>query len=352
MRENLLELDGSLGEGGGQILRTSLTLSLLTGRPFHLKQIRAGRPRPGLQPQHLQSVLAAATIGNARVIGAELGSKSLFFYPGSIQSGSYRFDIGTAGATSLVLQTVYLPLALQGQGPSEITLIGGTHVSCSPSFHFLERTWRAYLQQMGIQLSLQMIRPGFYPRGGGMIRAQISPENQLKGVRLPERLPVEITGWSVVAGLPSAIASRQAKQAKKRLETLGLSLQMEEQEWKGGPATVLILEVNTQPAPTLFFSLGQRGKPAERVADEAVDEVLAYLQAGNGLVDSHSADQLVLPLALAEGPSEFSVSRVTPHLLTNIQVIQEFIDREISLTQEEPGPSIVRIKGEGPIIHR
>src|SRR5262245_20352619 len=162
MTTQLLELDGSFGEGGGQILRTSLALSLLTGKPFHLFNIRAGRPKPGLQPQHLMSVRAAATIGQAKVRGASRGSCDLVFEPGKVGPGSYRFDIGTAGATSLVLHTLYLPLALGAAAPSRLTLVGGTHVSTSPCFHFLQTTWRPYMGLLGLPITLRMLRPGFY----------------------------------------------------------------------------------------------------------------------------------------------------------------------------------------------
>src|SRR5437016_644281 len=164
-----IELDGSEGEGGGQVLRTSLALALLTGKPFHLRHIRARRPKPGLQPQHLMSVRAAASIGQATIKGASLGSSDLTFEPGEVVAGKYHFAIGTAGATGLVLQTVYLPLALRGNGPSEIVLQGGTHVSTSPCFHFLDTSWRAYMEHIGIVVKMRLIRPGFYPRGGGVV---------------------------------------------------------------------------------------------------------------------------------------------------------------------------------------
>src|SRR4051812_9578773 len=182
MENTLVELDGSLGEGGGQILRSSLTLSLLTGKSFHLRHVRARRPKPGLQPQHLMSVRAAARIGAAKLRGASIGSTDLVFEPGTVSAGSYRFDIGTAGSTGLVLQTLYLPLALRGDAPSEVTLIGGTHVNTSPCFHFLDVTWRAYLERMGLRLSLRMARPGFYPRGGGVVVAHVQPTPRLGGV--------------------------------------------------------------------------------------------------------------------------------------------------------------------------
>src|SRR4029077_9847215 len=165
----MLELDGAMGEGGGQILRTSLALSLITGKAFRLTNVRANRAKPGLQPQHLTSVRAAKAIGNATVKGDAVGSREIIFEPGPVVPGKYRFAIGTAGATSLVLHTVYLPLAWKTGQPSELILEGGTHVSSSPSFHFLDTTWRAYLELLGLRIKLKQIRPGFYPRGGGQV---------------------------------------------------------------------------------------------------------------------------------------------------------------------------------------
>jgi RNA 3'-terminal phosphate cyclase (ATP) len=343
MSDAMLELDGSFGEGGGQILRTSLALSLLTGRAFHLRNVRAGRAKPGLQPQHLMSVRAAATIGQAQLRGASLHSTDLVFEPGAVQAGKYRFDVGTAGATGLVLHTLYLPLALRGRTPSELTLIGGTHVSTSPCFHFLDTTWRRYLERCGLRVSLRMNRPGFYPRGGGVVEAFIQPCADLHGIRLRKRDSVRAGGFSAVAGLDASIARRQARRATFRLQQYGLKARLREETWEGAPGTVLAVELDTTPVPTLFFALGARGKPAERVADEAVDQVIAYLDAGDALVDAHSADQIVLPLALAEGPSEYRVAEVTRHLTTNIAVIRRFLERDIVCEGEEGGPGVVRI---------
>ena len=343
MSTSLLELDGSFGEGGGQILRTSLALALLTGRGFHLRNVRAGRSKPGLQPQHLQSVRAAAAVGTAQTRGASPGSSDLVFEPGPVSAGPYRFDIGTAGATGLVLHTVYLPLALRGAAPSELTLIGGTHVRTSPGYHFLDTTWRRYAALCGLKLSLTLVRPGFYPRGGGTVLASIQPTPNLPGITLGDRGPVKATGFSAVAGLPDAIARRQVRRATFRLEQHGLEVDLKEESWEGGPGTVIAVELDTTPVPTLFMAVGERGKPAERVADDVVDEVLAYLKSGPALVDAHSADQLVLPLALAEGPSAYSVNRVTRHLTTNIAVIRQFLDREIVCEGAEDESGMVRV---------
>jgi RNA 3'-terminal phosphate cyclase (ATP) len=342
---NVLEIDGSFGEGGGQILRTSLALSLITGKAFHLRNVRANRDKPGLQPQHLMSVRASATIGAAETLGASRGSSDLEFRPGTVRPGNYRFDIGTAGATSLVLHTLYLPLSWRSAAPSQLTLVGGTHVSKSPCFDFLDATWRHYLALMGLKVGLKMLHPGFYPRGGGVVEARLEPCGVLKGLTLRQRGPIQVRGISAVAGLPDHIAVRQARRAAHRLKQQhGLQADIRQETWPGGPGTMLALVVETTPVPALFFGLGARGKPAEQVADDAVEQVGAYLHAAPAAVDEHSADQLVLPLALAEGPSEYSVARVTCHLLTNIAVIRQFLERDIVCEGSEGEPGVVRIR--------
>ncbi|HEV3237736.1 MAG TPA: RNA 3'-terminal phosphate cyclase [Gemmataceae bacterium] len=343
MSATLVEIDGSEGEGGGQVLRTSLALSLLTGRPFHLRNVRAGRKKPGLQPQHLMSVQAAARIGQAHVRGDILSSKDLVFEPGEVSAGSHRFDIGTAGATSLVLHTLYLPLALRGKEPSHLTLVGGTHVLASPCFHFLETTWRAHLERMGLRVDLKLVRPGFYPRGGGIVEAIIHPCSELTALHIGNRDKVAIRGFSAVAGLPEDIAHRMARRATQRLKAKRLSSEMTVESWAGGPGAGLGLVLETEPVPVLFFGQGERGKPADKVADEAVEQVLRYLERGEAAVDCHSADQIVLPLALAAGSSTFHVSEVTQHLLTNIAVIHQFIDRNLTCDGKEGEPGMVRI---------
>jgi RNA 3'-terminal phosphate cyclase (ATP) len=344
MSESLIEIDGSSGEGGGQMLRTSLALSLVTGKAFHLQNIRARRAKPGLQPQHLMSVRSAATVGQANVRGASLGSGDLVFEPGEVVPGKYHFAIGTAGATSLVLHTLYLPLALKGKAPSELTITGGTHVSHSPSFHFLATTWRAWMELLGLRISVTMRRPGFYPRGGGILEAHVQPCDRPRPLQMDRQDAVnKAEVLSAVAGLPEDIARRQARRAAYRLREAGITADTHEEKWDAGPGTVLAITLPTRPVPTLFCSLGQRGKPAERVADEAVDEALAHLRAERPGVDPHSADQLVLPLALAPGASRFPVSTVTQHLLTNLAVIGRFVERDMMCEGGEGGPGTVQI---------
>lgn len=339
----MLELDGSFGEGGGQILRTSLCWRLLPAGLFACG-IRAGRARPGLHAQHLACVNAAVAISGARAVGGMLGSMELTFEPGQVVPGKYKFTIGTAGATGLVLQTVVLPLVLRAKAPSDITIEGGTHVLASPCFHFLDVTWRRYLELAGLKMGLLQKRAGFYPRGGGVVDAQLLPCPQLNGLFLMEPNRVtSATGFSAVAGLPAHIARRQLEHASRRLTAAGLSIDLREETWAGGPGSVLAIVLGTKPVPTLFFGLGARGKPAEQVAEEAVEQTLSYLRVIPAVVDAHSADQLVLPLALASGPSSFRVAEMTEHLLTNIAVIKQFLDRNIYTEGDLTGPGVVHI---------
>jgi RNA 3'-terminal phosphate cyclase (ATP) len=337
-----VDLDGSQGEGGGQILRSSLALSLLTGRPFRLHNIRARRPKPGLAAQHLMSVRAAQTVSQAEVLGASLGSVELTFTPGTVTPGQYTFEIGTAGATALVLHTVYLPLALRGGQPSHLTITGGTHVKAAPSFEFLHTTWGGYLSTMGLPVSLTLRRRGFYPRGGGLLEVMVPPVAQLTGLDLPARQSARVTGTSAVAGLPEHIARRQAERAENLLEGL-VPVDIQQAKWDNGPASVLTLTVHGGPVPAVFFALGERGKSAEEVADEAVTQVERYLEAGTQPVDPHTADQLLLPAVFAEGPTRYEVSEVTQHLLTNRDVIAAFLDRRVEVIGEEGQPGRVEV---------
>ncbi len=267
----------------------------------------------------------------------------MVFEPGQVIPGKYHFSIGTAGSTSLVLQTVNLPLAWQTSAPSELTITGGTHVLASPCFHFLESTWRRYLELLGMKFGLCLLRPGFFPRGGGTVQALLQPCTRLQPLQLTDAGAVsKAPVVSVVARLPEGIAIRQARQAITRLHQFGLEAESRIESWHHGPGTVLMIELDTSPVPTLFFGLGARGKPAERVADEAVDQVIQFLRSPTGL-DAHTADQLILPLTLADGPSTFHVSQVSSHLLTNIAVVRHFVDRAIECQGQEGEPGVVRI---------
>jgi RNA 3'-terminal phosphate cyclase (ATP) len=341
----LVVLDGSKGEGGGQILRSALTLSLLTGRSFTIKKIRANREKPGLRPQHLAAVEAAALLGNAEVRGAAPGSRELTFTPTPYTSRDLDINIGTAGATGLVIQTLHLPLALGGDQPVRLTLTGGTFNLRAPSFSFLESTWRAYLAAMGMPMALAMPRAGFYPRGGGQLDAWIEPARP-KPITLIDRGPlVRVRGVSGTANLArNAVAERMRERALNRLAHLGAPLEIEEAEWRGPtPGAALSLIAEHTGTLATFVGLGAPGKPAESVADEAVGELLAYEEAV-GAVDPHSADQLLLPLSFADGTSVYTVSETTEHLRTNVDTIRAFLERPIRLEEPEgdrPGRVVV-----------
>lgn len=353
----MIHIDGSLGEGGGQVLRSSLTLSILTGQPVHLINIRARRPKPGLQAQHLTAVSTAAAICSAEVTGAAIGSEELIFVPGPVQPGSYRADIGTAGSTSLVLQTVFLPLALGSPGstdqgsrrnqhsPVEIILTGGTHVPWSPSIHYLTMQWLPMLRRLGFNAEIELLLAGFYPEGSGQVRATIRPVERVAPLRLPERGALRsIRGISAVANLDMSIAERQRNRALTRLKGRHSKIEIELLDLPArNKGTFLLLLAEFKHSSACYVSLGAPGKRAEQVADEACLWLERFLES-TGAVDEHLADQLLLPLAFAEGESLFRTARVTEHLRTNAQVIRAFGAAEIEIGKEGGGVGLVRVR--------
>jgi RNA 3'-terminal phosphate cyclase (ATP) len=334
-----VRIDGAEGEGGGQLLRTSLTLSMVTGTPFEMVNIRAKRPNPGLQAQHLQAILAAQAICGAAVEGAAKGALAVRFRPGRPRSGQYRFDIGTAGATSLLLHTLYLPLHACAQ-PSTVRLIGGTHVAWSPTFNHLAEAWLPCLRAMGLTLTLTLVRAGFYPEGGGEIVAHLEPATAIQPLRLESRGDLqEVRIYSAHANLRDEVASRQARTAQRLLEAAGLHPVVEQARLPArSRGTVCAIAGVFEGARVCYTALGERGKPAERVAEEACRAFLAFLRTA-ATVDEYLADQLVLPLALAGGPSRFRTPRITQHLLTNIATVRRFVPIEVRLVGAlgEPG---------------
>jgi len=320
----MIILDGATGEGGGQILRTALSVSALMQIPFKLRNIRAHRKTPGLKAQHLMAVQAMQQITNAEVSGAAIGSPELVFIPHTSCSGNYSWDIKTAGATSLVLQTVFLPLIFSDTS-SNVTISGGTHVPWSPSYHYLDWQWLSFLKRMGIQLDLKLIRAGYYPPGGGVIQAQITPQHEIKPLTIETRGHLtELLGLSSISNLDLKIAERQAKQAGKRLTDNGYKIRTQiEQLPARSPGTMFLLLAKFENSQCCYFGLGARGKPAEKVADEAVNSFVEFMHTP-GVVDEWLADQLVLPLAFAADESFFVTSKVTAHLLTNLEIIHRF----------------------------
>ncbi|MBJ6727874.1 RNA 3'-terminal phosphate cyclase [Geomesophilobacter sediminis] len=342
----MIEIDGSEGEGGGQMLRTAISLSCITGKPFRIFHIRAGREKPGLKRQHQVAVQAAARLCGAEVVGDGLGSTDLTFAPGPVVPGDYSFDIGTAGSTTMVLQTLIPPL-LFASGPSRLYLFGGTHVPFSPSWEFLAEVYLPTLEGLGINVAAQMDRVGFYPKGGGKVRAAVRPLQELKPLVVAKRGElVRITGYSAVANLSRSIAERQAAAAVALLrDKLGTKtpIRIEVREIPSySPGTFIFLKAEYRSAVAGFSALGVRGKPAETVGSEAAAELLTH-HGSSMPVDPRLADQLVLFLAQAAGPSAFGTSRVSNHLETNLTVAQHFLEFEASVSGKKDEPGLVRI---------
>lgn len=343
----MIEIDGASGEGGGQMLRTALSLSCLTGKPFRMRRIRQGRAKPGLMRQHQVAVQAAARIAAAEASGAEIGSSELVFIPGKVRSGDYDIDIGTAGSIPLVLQTLIPPL-LFASGPSRLCLSGGTHVPFSPSWQYLAEVFAPALGRLGVRLDLQLESCGFYPRGGGRVRCHLKPVGALAPLHAEERGELErIRALAAVAHLPRSIAQRELDSATELLtRALGrVPLQVELAELRSpGAGTFLFLKGEYLESVSGFLGLGARGKPAELVGAEAADQFLAHHDTGCP-VDPHLADQLVLYLALAPGESRFATSRITNHLETNLQVARLFVEFHFECLGERDRPGRVRIVG-------
>lgn len=340
----MLHLDGSYGEGGGQILRTSLSLAALLGEPVRITNIRAGRSKPGLRPQHLMAVKALATITRAKVEGAGPGSRELIFRPRTIQAGSYFFDVaektGSAGSVTLVAQALLPPL-LAAPGPTTLTIRGGTHVAWSPPAHYLPAVFLPALAELGAEATLTLTRWGWYPRGGGEVQLTILPAPKLFPCRwLTPPKPKEFQGLSAASGVPAHVIRRQARRLKERL---------------GPGLTVAELEAGSPDPGSFVFlwgpragfeALGARGKPAEKVADEAAEEFWRF-QKRQAALDRHLADQVLLYLARAQGPSRFTTEEITLHLLTNIWVIEQFLGPTFQVQGNlgEPGEILCQARG-------
>jgi RNA 3'-terminal phosphate cyclase (ATP) len=338
----MLTIDGSFGEGGGQILRTALALSLVTGIPFRIEKIRAGRKNPGLMRQHLTAVNAAAKIGQAELIDATIGSQQLTFKPGAITPGKYHFAVGSAGSATLVLQTI-LPALLTAAQPSTLTLEGGTHNPFAPPYDFLAKVFLPLLNRMGAQVSANLICPGFYPAGGGKFIVEIKPTKKLIGIDLPTRGNVIAKrAKAIVAALPRSIAERELKVIANKLSWEKSILEVEEVEGSCGPGNIVMIEIECENITELFTGFGERGVRAEAVAEEAVKAARRYL-ATIAPVGEYLTDQLLLPLALA-GRGAFVSVGLSRHATTNIEVLQKFLDIEIATSQIEKSCWQVEVK--------
>jgi RNA 3'-terminal phosphate cyclase (ATP) len=350
----VIHIDGSQGEGGGQVLRTALALSALTGRATRLHRIRARRKNPGLAPQHLTGVQALARLCQAEVQGAALGSTELTFAPQApVSSGAYTFDVaqaakgGSAGSVTLLLQTLLLPLAA-ASGDSHLALKGGTHVPWSPPFEYLAQVFLPAMARLGLRVESRLEGWGFYPMGGGQLLATIHGGGplSLQPLVLVERGPLlQVQGTAVSCNLPAHVAQRLADRACGLLLEAGLPCQIIPTRVSGpGPGAGLFLTAVYENISAGFSALGEKGKPAPLVAEEAVADLLAYHRQDAPL-DPHLADQLILPLSLAAGSSRFRTSALTRHLLTNAQVIGQFLPAVIHLEGEEGQAGAVLVEG-------
>jgi RNA 3'-terminal phosphate cyclase (ATP) len=328
-----LEIDGAMGEGGGQVLRSALALSVITRRAVRFTRIRANRRKPGLARQHLTAVRAAATISGAKVTGVTVGSTVLTFEPAGVYPGHHRFAVGTAGSTTLVLQTILWPL-LCADEPSVLTIEGGTHNPLAPTFDFLDRTLAPVLRRMGAELTLTLHRHGFYPAGGGRIEARLSP-SQLVPLQLLERGPIRRRqATAIVAQLPVKIANRELGVVKSELLWTPEELRAERVD-SDGPGNVITLELEHDATTTVVTAIGAKGVPAERVATTAIEELRRF-EAADVPVDEHLADQLLLPLALAGGGTLRTLPP-TLHTRTNAALIELFLPVKFTLRELEGG---------------
>ncbi len=333
----MIEIDASQGEGGGQVLRSSLSLSMITGQPVTLTGIRGGRPKPGLMRQHLACVQAAQAISSARVGGAELGSQQLRFEPGTVRAGSYRFEIATAGSCMLLLQTVWPALMLL-DAPSELQLKGGTHNPMAPPFDFIAQAYAPLLARLGASASLQLRRAGFYPAGGGELQVRIEPATELQPFDLFESGATRSLEASCLApGLARSIADRELRVLAEQLSLDAGQLLLLPGRQNEGPGNALMLSLEQEGVCELFCQLGEKGVAAESIAARLIAELQAYQLSGAAL-GPHLADQWLLPLALAVHrsgrPAGFSCSEWTPHAYTNAALIQRFLPLRIEAQKQ------------------
>ena len=337
----MLTLDGSIGEGGGQILRTALSLSLITGQPFRLQRVRAHRPRPGLQRQHLASVEAAARVSGGHVSGATLGSTEVAFEPGPVRPGAYRLAVGTAGSATLVLQTILMPLVLAA-GPSRLVLEGGTHNPWAPPFDFLAQAFLPLVARLGPRFGSRLERWGFYPAGGGRFEVEVLPAAEpLRRLEIGPRGALKASRvFGVAAGLPRAIAARSVETALGHLRLPQAYVDIREVA-SDGPGHALLIELLFEHLSAIVTGFGEKGVRPEEMATAAAEEAREFLDAGVP-VGTHLADQLLLPLALAGG--SFLTLAPTAHTSTNLGVVRRFLP--VDLRCEPQGHGVWRVSCE------
>lgn len=337
-------LDGSQGEGGGQILRSALALSMMTGQGFEMERIRAGRSKPGMMRQHLTAVKVAAEVSGAAVEGMEIGSTWLRFAPGSIRHGQYECAVGTAGSTVLVIQTVLLPMIFAGGG-SRLCVEGGTHNLMAPSGDFLERSYHPQLARMGSTTSISIVRRGFYPAGGGRIEVSIPAVEWRSGggFKLVERGALKSRrAVAIISNLAGHIGFRELKAVQQRLHFSDDEIRMDAASGGPGPGNVLYVEYEYENVTEIFTGYGAHGIPAERLAAKVCQEVERYHKS-TAPVGDHLADQLLLPMAMSGGGA-MRCTALTPHFLSQVEVIRQFLDIQVTTEREDRLSWLVRVQ--------
>lgn len=346
----MLNIDGSMGEGGGSVLRLALALASVKGEPIRIYNIRANRPKPGLANQHLAAVRALRELTDAETEGVDIGSKEVLFRPRGLDGGDIRADIGTAGSTTLILQAVMIPAAF-AKDPVELKITGGTDNPFAPPVDYLINVTLPMLRKLGYRGEVECLRRGHYPKGGGEIRAEIKPTREFDPLSLSDRGDVvSLSGRSHCVRLPGHIAKRQAESAVEELEEAGYSAEIETEFYSKSedphlsPGSGIVLWARTENDAILgSSSLGKKGKPAEKVGEEAAESLLRQLRTGRA-VDRHLTDQIVPYLALASGESKITSTELTSHTLTNVRLVEKVLGSEVSVCGDkgESGEIIVR----------
>ena len=342
----MLKIDGSFGEGGGQIVRSSLALAMVTGTPITIDKIRAGRDKPGLKRQHATGVQAAAEVCGGSVEGCEVGSPRLVFVPGQIRAGDYHFRIGTAGSTTLVLQTI-LPALWLADGPSTVTLEGGTHNPFAPPFDFLAKSYLPLLQRIGIHTRAAIERPGFHPAGGGKFTVHVQPVERFRPFSLTERgKRKERRVRALVAKLPRHIGERQCDTMARKSGWGRRCCSIEEINNTSCAGNVVVVEMEYENVTHVAIAFGKQGLAAEKVAGRAWRAAKSYLDV-DVPVGEHLADQLVLPLAISAHTGgvggQFRTSNLSQHTTTHLEVVKMFMDLDIEVQQKGKNDFITRI---------
>ncbi|KUJ82645.1 RNA 3'-phosphate cyclase [Microbulbifer flavimaris] len=337
-----LVIDGSSGEGGGQLSRYAVALAAITGRSLHLKNIRARRAKPGLMAQHLTALRAAAAIGGGVLEGDELGAKEVCYQPGRSRGGEYRFDVGTAGSITLVLQAL-LPVALHADTAVHLSVSGGTDVRKAPPVDYFVMVFLPWLARMGVRVQIESIHHGYYPKGGGRVNLRVEPCQSLRPLAAEAPGAVQqITGLSHVAHLPQHIPERMASSARSVLAGLG-PVRIEEKVLGDGEAFgtggAMVLVAETEHSLLGAATVAERGVPAERLGEEAGHALRAELEAGAAL-DIHACDQLLLYAAMAAGESRMMVRKVSQHAETVMWLIEQFLPARFTVTPCEGGSRI------------